>query len=79
MTVTKQAETTAITCEAEAGAEIMESLAALARRSRRAGLPCASAALDQAVISVFNALFADRAAQLTPLASCLAASRTVCH
>ena len=46
--------------EIETGDEILDSLGKLARRSRRAGLLCASEALDDALISVFNALFADR-------------------
>ena len=46
--------------EIEPGDEILDALGKLARQSRRAGLLCASAALDDALISVFNALFADR-------------------
>ena len=46
--------------EIEPGDEILDALGKLTRLSRRAGLLCASAALDDALISVFNALFADR-------------------
>ncbi len=46
--------------EIEPGDEILDALGKLAKQSRRAGLLCASEALDDALISVFNALFADR-------------------
>ena len=46
--------------EIELGDEILDALGKLARRSRRAGLLCASEALDDSLILVFNALFADR-------------------
>lgn len=46
--------------EIEPGDEILDALGKLARQSRRAGLLCASEALDDALISVFNALFTDR-------------------
>ena len=46
--------------EIEPGDEILDALGKLARQSRRAGLLCASEALDDALILVFNALFADR-------------------
>lgn len=51
---------TGATKAAEISEEIVRILAMLARRSRREGLVCASEALDQAVIAVFNALSADR-------------------
>lgn len=56
-----------VVSDADAGQEIIQILAGLARRSRREGLTCASEALDQAVIAVFNALFVDRAAKIPQL------------
>lgn len=51
---------------AETSEEIVRILAVLARRSRREGLVCASEALDQAVIAVFNALSVDRQTDALP-------------
>lgn len=51
---------------AETGEEIVRILAVLVRRSRRGGLVCASEALDQAVIAVFNALSVDRQMDALP-------------
>lgn len=45
--------------EIKSGDQILDALRKLARQSRRAGLLCASEALDDALISVFNALFVD--------------------
>lgn len=51
---------------AETSEEIVRILAVLVRRSRREGLVCASEALDQAVIAVFNALSVDRQMDALP-------------